>query len=98
MINIDTFEIGLIMDKIINFLQQQKVEEVELKYFSLEVDDEIKELVSVDKLKEKAIDLYERDEGHFYFEVDSNRFEYDGSEFMINSTEFEKEIKNINLS
>ena len=92
MIQLDTFEIGHLMDQIVNFLQQQNVDKVELKYFSLEVDDEIKELVTVDKLKEKVIDIYEKDEGHFYFEVGSDRFDYDGSEFIINKKEFEKEI------
>lgn len=91
-IHIDTFDIDILIDRIIDFLKKKKVNQIVLNYFSL--DDkkgEIKEIVKIDKLKEKVIKLYDADDCQFSFEIISCNFSYGWSEFVI---KFPEEFKN----
>ena len=92
-INLDTYDIEILFDRIIDLLKKKNVDQITLNYFSLEVDDEISEIVNVNKLKEKIVEIYEADEGHFHFKVDllSCNFDYDGGNFVIKYPEKLKE-------
>ena len=54
-IDIDTFDIAILLDKVIGFLEFHNVESINFNYFSLEVDEELTEFISISKIKERMI-------------------------------------------
>jgi hypothetical protein len=96
---LDTFDPDILIKKIVAFLKSKDIIEVNVQYFSLEIDDEIKETISVDQLQDKWVDLYEADEGHICINVISVScsFEYDTSNMMMKFPEkFKEEMETFN--
>jgi hypothetical protein len=96
---LDTFDPDILIKKIVTFLKSKHINEISLNYFSLEIDDEIKKTISIDQLQDKWVDLYEADEGHIYFNVESIScsFEYDNSNMVIKFPEkFKEEMETFN--
>ncbi|MEK6963705.1 MAG: hypothetical protein AABX70_04715 [Nanoarchaeota archaeon] len=90
----DTFDMGLVADKIVSFLGRNNVKSTTLEYCNSEVDEVLSE-VPVKKLKDKLVTFFDEDTLHYMVNVKelNCKFSFKEGEFRIYYPEqLEKEL------